>query len=146
MWLALALALQKSFWFISNFQHFLGIIFYVKLSALTFFVSMAPGDSLQMTSAGEWAMDLVSTNSHRLPPLSSHFGQHWYPLDFLPNYPALKCFITSAYEAGTVLMISISITSLPRCHKAPWTRRGKQKYSWLLKLALPRLCLGTTVQ
>ena len=56
--------------------------------------------------SGRWTR--LSTNRHRLPPLPSHFGQCWYPLDFLPNYPACKCFIISGYEVGTVLMISIT--------------------------------------
>ena len=67
--------------------------------------------------SGRWTR--LSTNRHRLPPLPSHFGQHWYPLDFLPNYPARKCFIISAYDVGTVLIISIFIASLLRCCYAP---------------------------
>ena len=85
-----------------------------------------------MLVSGRWTR--LSTNRHRLPPLPSHFGQYWYPLDFLPNYLARKCFIIYAYEAGTVLMNSISTDSLPRCQDTfelgGW---GKQKYSLLLK-------------
>ena len=110
---------------------------------------MAPGDTLQMTSAGEGAMDLVSTNSHPLPPLSPHFGQNWYPLDFLPNYPARKRFITSAYEAGRHCAYDLYFcrffTQMPKgtLELEGWI---KQKYSLNFKLARPRLCFGTTVQ
>ena len=47
--------------------------------------------------------------------------EYWYPLDFLPNYPARKCFIIYVYEAGTVLMIFITTASLPS-RRLGWTK------------------------
>ena len=127
----------------------------VKWFVLTFFCLngnwiLCGRPSTRKTYVGEWAKGLVSTLQASIAspaiPLEASTGN---PLDFLPNYPARKCLIISACEAGTVLMISIYMycffAQMPKgtFELEGW---GKSKYCLLLKLALPRLCLGTTVQ
>ena len=110
-------------------------LFYIVYVFCTFFASLASGffDDDLCWWVGD-GLGCQQTDIDCLP--CSH--EYWYPLDFLPNYPARKCFIISAYKAGTVPLLLFLLSPV-----AGW---GKQKYIILLKLALPRLCLCMTVQ